>query len=87
MLQRKYKIYRLSARAVVGHAKLHSDGRYSFALDATGTDKCKIAGASEQEDNALFFQIMAQLHGNDFTFPKENTVHSCKWELISVAVN
>lgn len=74
MLQRKYKIYRLSARAVVGHAKLHSDGRYSFALDATCTDKCKIAGASEQEDNALFFQIMAQLHGNDFTFPKENTV-------------
>ena len=74
MLQRKYKIYRLSARAVVGHAKLQGHGRYSFALDAACTDKCKIAGASEQEDNALFFQIMAQLHGNDFVFPEENAV-------------
>lgn len=74
MLQRKYQVYHLSARAVVGHAKLQDDGRYSFALDAACTDKCKIAGASEQEDNALFFQIMAQLHGNDFKYPKDNTV-------------
>ncbi len=74
MLQRKYQIYRLSARAVAGYAKLQADGRYAFHLDDACTDKCKMAGALEQEDNALFFQIMAELHGNDFEFSKGNAV-------------
>lgn len=74
MLQRNYQIYRLSARAVVGYAKLQENGQYAFQLDAACTDRCKIAGAVEQEDNALFYQIMAQLHGNDFVFPKGNAV-------------
>lgn len=74
MNQKKYKIYRLSARAAAGYAKQKQDGSYSIELDASCTRKCRIAGISEQEDNALFFQIMAQLHGNDYTYPKSNAV-------------
>ena len=62
----KYRIYELSARAVMSHA-VSEDGQYTFHLSRTATEKCKIREAShEQESNALFFQIMCELRGNEY---------------------
>ena len=67
MVRIKYKIYTLSARAVLSYAKERNDGIYSISLDSTATEKCRVYSAlHEQEDNALFFQTMCVLHGNDF---------------------
>lgn len=74
MLQKKYKIYRLSARAVAGYGKKEADGHYTFHLDRACTDRCKESAPPEQHDNALFHQIMLQLHGNDFVFPQGNAI-------------
>ena len=62
----KYRIYELSARAVMSYA-VSEDGQYTFHLSRTATEKCKIREAShEQESNALFFQIMCELRGNEY---------------------
>ena len=62
----KYRIYELSARAVMSYASAE-DERYTFHLSRTATEKCKInAVTHEQDSNALFFQIMCELYGNDY---------------------
>ena len=62
----KYRIYELSARAAMSYA-VSEDGQYAFHLSRTVTEKCKIRAAShEQDSNALFFQIMCELHGNAY---------------------
>ena len=72
MVRIKYKIYTLSARAVLSYAKERNDGIYSISLNITATEKCRVYSALyEQEDNALFFQTMCVLHGNDFQMPSE----------------
>ena len=72
MVRIKYKIYTLSARAVLSYAKERNDGIYSILLNSTATEKCRVYSAlHEQEDNALFFQTMCVLHGNDFQMPSE----------------
>ena len=59
----KYRVYELSARAVMSYAG-EKDGQYMFCLDRTATEKCKIQAAShEQDSSALFFQIMCALRG------------------------
>ena len=63
MPQVKYKIYRLSARAIIGYGKEQADGYHSFELNKRETGKCILSGAQEQDDNALFYQIMDELHG------------------------
>ena len=68
----KYQIYQLSARSVLGYAR-EQDGAYTFTLDAAETKKC-VSLASEQDDNALFYQIMCVLHGDDFAVPKDQRV-------------
>lgn len=73
-MQVKYQIYRLSAKSLMGYAE--NSGRttfeYRYKLSKSQTDKCKIYTAThEQEDNALFFQIMCQLHGEDFKTPTD----------------
>ena len=62
----KYRIYELSARAVMSYVL--ADGKqYTFHLSRTATEKCKIKAVShEQDSNALFFQIMCELCGNDY---------------------
>ena len=50
----KYKIYRLSARAIIGHGKEQADGYYQFELNRRETSKCILSGMQEQDDNALF---------------------------------
>lgn len=62
----KYRIYELSARAVMSYALADAE-QYTFHLSRTATEKCKIKAAShEQDSNALFFQIMCELCGNDY---------------------
>ena len=73
-MQVKYQIYRLSAKSIMGYAE--NSGRttfeYRYKLSKSQTDKCKIYTVQhEQEDNALFFQIMCQLHGDDFQTPTD----------------
>lgn len=65
----KYKIYRLSAKAMLGYAESCGGDRYSFSLNKTATELCKINAPHEQEDNALFFQIMDELHGGRYHLP------------------
>ena len=63
----KYRIYELSARAVSSYGR-QQDGTYTFHLSAAETEKCKsLSAPHEQDDNALFYQIMCVLHGDAFT--------------------
>jgi hypothetical protein len=70
----KYKIHQLSARAVMGYAKEIAQGVYSFQLTGAATKKCKVSIQVDQDDNALFYQIMDELHGGNFTLPTDGTV-------------
>lgn len=63
----KYRIYELSARAVISYGR-QQEGAYAFRLSAAETEKCKsLSAPHEQDDNALFYQIMCVLHGDTFT--------------------
>ena len=63
----KYRIYELSARAVINYGR-EQNGAYAFHLSAAETEKCKsLSAPHEQDDNALFYQIMCVLHGDAFT--------------------
>ena len=63
----KYRIYELSARAVISYGR-QQDGTYTFRLSAAETERCKsLSAPHEQDDNALFYQIMCVLHGDAFT--------------------
>ena len=63
----KYRIYELSARAVISYSR-EQDGTYTFHLSAAETEKCKsLSAPHEQDDNALFYQIMCVLRGDAFT--------------------
>ena len=63
----KYRIYELSARAVISYGR-EQDGTYTFHLSAAETGRCKsLSVPHEQDDNALFYQIMCVLHGDAFT--------------------
>lgn len=63
----KYRIYELSARAVISYGR-EQDGAYTFRLSAAETEKCKsLSAPHEQDDNALFYQTMCVLRGDAFT--------------------
>ena len=73
-MQVKYQIYRLSAKSMMGYAQKSGSitHDYKYELNKAQTDKCKIYTAThEQDDNALFYQIMCQLHGEDFKTPTD----------------
>ena len=62
----KYRIYELSARAVISYGR-QQECAYAFQLSAAETEKCKsLSAPHEQDDNALFYQIMCVLHGDAF---------------------
>jgi len=74
MPQTRYRIYELSARAVLSHAA-KEDGSYSIHLSRAATEKCKAAAAlHEQDGNALFFQTMCVLRGNEYSEHTGNTL-------------
>lgn len=66
MPQTKYRIYELSARTLMSYAR-EENGVYTFQLNRTATDHCMIPGAKHEQDNcALFFQLMCQLRGDRY---------------------
>ena len=61
-----YQIYELSARAVMSYAA-EQDGVYTFALNRSATEHCKVPGAKHEQDScAMFHQLMYQLHGKSW---------------------
>ena len=66
MTVQRYRIYELSARAVMSYAT-QENGIYKYDLDAAAVDHCLVSSAShEQDSNALFFQMLCQLHGEKY---------------------
>ena len=61
-----YRIYELSARAVTCYAR-ETDGVYTYHLSRAATEWCRVLGARhEQDGNALFFQTMCVIRGEDY---------------------
>lgn len=74
MPQVRYKIYTLSASALMAYAQEDAESGYAFALNAKATEKCRVLSSlHEQQDCALFFQAMCVLHGNNYQIPVEDT--------------
>lgn len=72
-MSRRYTIYRLSAKAMLGYAKETEDNIYTFDLNENATARCKVPTAThEQEDTALFFQMLCVLHSNDYVQTDSN---------------
>lgn len=66
MVIQRYRIYELSARAVMSYAT-EENGIYQYDLDAAAVDHCLVSSAShEQDSNALFFQILCKLYGGRY---------------------
>ena len=66
MTVQRYRIYELSARAVMSYAT-EENGIYKYDLDASAVDHCLVSSAAhEQDSNALFFQILSELHGGRY---------------------
>ncbi len=69
-----YQIFELSARAVMSYAE-QSDGVYTFQLSQSATEHCKLPGAKhEQDDCAMFYQLMRQLKGKRWRQDEERKV-------------
>lgn len=66
MTLQRYRIYELSARAVMTYAR-EEEGIFKYNLDAAAVDHCLVSSAAhEQDSNALFFQILSHIHGKRF---------------------
>ena len=79
----KYRIYELSARTVMSYAVTDGE-RYTFHLSRTATEKCRIRSAShEQDSNALFFQIMCELYGDEYREHSDGQIISDLSDIIS----
>ena len=63
----RYKIYDLSVRAMLNYSKSDGDS-YKTEIDKNTLRSCLKHSAHEQDDNALFYQIMCVLHGDDFKY-------------------
>ena len=69
-----YQIYELSARAVMSYAT-EQDGVYTFTLNRSATEHCKVPGAKHEQDScAMFHQLMYQLHGKGWRERSEEKV-------------
>ena len=66
MIVQRYRIYELSARAVMSYAT-EENGIYKYDLDAAAVDHCLVSSAAhEQDSNALFFQILCKLYSGRY---------------------
>ncbi|MBR3639167.1 MAG: hypothetical protein IKN50_01015, partial [Clostridia bacterium] len=64
----QYRIYELSAIALMRNAKKDENGNIKYYLKEEATRKCISRYAPEtQDDCALFYQTMCVLHNGDFT--------------------
>ena len=77
----RYRIYELCARAVMSYA-VEENGIYKYDLDAAAVDHCLVSSAThEQDSNALFFQILSEIHGGRF---KETVTEDVSEELSDI---
>ena len=77
MAQVRYRIFTMSAAALMAYAQEGAEGYYTFALNVKATEKCKVqASLHEQQDCALFFQAMCVLHEDSYQMPTEDTLVS-----------
>lgn len=75
MAEIRYFIRRLSVSAMLSYAKPMEDDIYSYDLTEAQTASVLMGnGNTVQEDNAIFFQAMCVLHGNDYQQPNVDTV-------------
>ncbi len=66
-MQSRYRIYELSAKAIMSYAQALGEDKWVFDLDGNATLHCIAMDApDEQDDNALFFQTMCVLHGDGY---------------------
>ena len=79
-----YKIYRLSARVVLGFAKQVGEEQYSFHLSETAPRKCLLPNSEAQEANALFYQIQCVLHGGRYAASGQKGILSDLSEVIFI---
>ncbi|GEM_PF-2677456 len=71
-MPRRYKINQFSAKALASYAEEKESGVYEYKLSAAATERCKTYTAKhEQSDNALFYQIMSVIKGEDFKIDDE----------------
>ena len=71
-MPRRYKIYQFSAKALASYAEEKENDVYEYKLSAAATERCKTYTAKhEQSDNALFYQIMSVIKGEDFKIDKD----------------
>lgn len=67
MAQIRYLIKRLSVPAMLPYAKPLGEDNYSFDLSVAQTKGVVMGdGNTLQEDDAVFFQAMCALHGNEY---------------------
>lgn len=77
----RYRIFELSARAVMSYA-VEENGIYKYDLDAAAVDHCLVSSAThEQDSNALFFQILSEIHGRRY---KETVTEDVSNELSEI---
>ena len=77
MAQVRYRIFTMSAAALMAYAQEGAEGYYTFALNVKATEKCKVqASLHEQQACALFFQAMCVLHEDSYQMPTEDTLVS-----------
>ena len=77
----RYRIYELSARAVMSYAT-EDNGIYKYDLDVAAVDHCLVSSAThEQDSNALFFQILSEIHGGRY---KETVTEDASNELSDI---
>ena len=77
----RYRIFELSARAVMSYA-VEENGIYKYDLDAAAVDHCLVSSAThEQDSNALFFQILSEIHSKRY---KETVTEDVSNELSEI---
>ena len=60
---------------IMSYARANWNGSYIFELDANAVRRCMIYTAShEQDDCALFHQMMCVLFGDDYSLPDDSRV-------------
>ena len=69
-MKKKYRLHTISVRSLIGYAEAVDGERYSFHLSRSATRKCFLYRSDEQDDCALFHQIMCVLH--DGSFPEQD---------------
>ncbi len=82
MAEIRYRIPMLSARGIIAYAKKESD-IYTYNLNKTHTASVlQNYGDTYQDDNAMFFQAMCVLFGDDYLQPKKDTLINDLYDII-----